>query len=157
MSKPRWLPDLVFMNSYNSYNEYIETLYEFYKVDFIDSKPSYENIELSVKRFPEENGKDATFWHLLKHENCEYIDFKRGERIRWASPICYFADKINEIKIWENKRKNETRILLWFEEMEYLVVLAKRSGYILFWTAYPVLVDHHKRKLEKEYQAYING
>jgi len=64
-----------------------------------------------------------------------------------------------EIKIWENvRRRNEKRILLWFEAVEYLVVLAKRKDritgreYILPWTAYPVTRSHRKDKLQKEYE-----
>lgn len=52
------------------------------------------------------------------------------------------------------RRHNERRILLWFEEYEYLVVLAERNGYCLLWTAYPVTRDHGKRKLLKEYTLY---
>ena len=40
---------------------------------------------------------------------------------------------------------------------EYLVVLAKRRDYILFWTAYPVLRDHRKKKLNKEYKEYLEA
>ena len=61
------------------------------------------------------------------------------------------------LKVWENKRKHEKRICIWFEDVEYLVVLAIRKGYILLWTAYPVTRLHRKRKLQKEYEAYIKA
>jgi hypothetical protein len=34
------------------------------------------------------------------------------------------------------------------------VVLAKRKGYILFWTAYLISKEHRKKKLIKEYEEY---
>ena len=55
------------------------------------------------------------------------------------------------------KRKGEKRICIWFEDVEYLVVLALRKGYILLWTAYPVMRPHRKRKLQKEYAAYTKA
>jgi hypothetical protein len=59
--------------------------------------------------------------------------------------------------IWENRRSNETRILLFFEPENYLVVLAKRKNYILPWTAYLVDIPHMRRTLLKEYNEYIKS
>jgi len=58
------------------------------------------------------------------------------------------------IKAWENERRGDMRICLWLENEEYLVILVKRRGYILRWTAYPVTENHRKAKLQKEYVAY---
>ncbi|GGI92333.1 hypothetical protein [Legionella impletisoli] len=89
-------------------------------------------------------------------ENERTPDLRRCERIAWPKPI---IDNHNNgiLKIWKNKRKGETRILLWFEEAEYLVVLSERKSYTLFWTAYPVTRGHSKRKLQKEYESYNSG
>jgi len=57
------------------------------------------------------------------------------------------------LKVWRNDRYGEERLCLWFEDEEYLVVLARRSGYLLLWTAYPVTEPHRKRKLQKEFAA----
>jgi hypothetical protein len=80
-------------------------------------------------------------------------DIRRCERIRWPRPI---IDNGNEpvVKIWENERKGEKRICLWLENQDYLVILAKRSNYILPWTAYMVTKPHQKRKLQQEYEAF---
>jgi hypothetical protein len=106
-----------------------------------------------------EQGKEATFWHLIsegKVEGERLPDMRRCERIRWPRPIIEHADE-PVIKIWENKRKRETRICIWFEDVEYLVVLASRKGYVLLWTAYPVTWAHTKRKLQKEYEAFLKA
>jgi hypothetical protein len=63
------------------------------------------------------------------------------------------------LKIWENIRDGEKRVCIWlsFDIEDYLVVLAKRTGYLLFWTAYPLTYESTKRKLQKEYEAYKAG
>ncbi|MGR3220296.1 MAG: hypothetical protein ACUZ8H_10835, partial [Candidatus Anammoxibacter sp.] len=72
---------------------------------------------------------------------------------RWPKPIIEH-DNEHVIKVWQNKRNNEKRILLWLENQEYLVILAERKGYVLSRTAYLVKEEHRKRKLLKEYEAY---
>jgi len=80
-------------------------------------------------------------------------DLRRCERIRWPRPI---IDNVSDatLKVWVNTRRNEKRVCIWFERQEYLVVLARRKGYILLWTAYMVTRDHQKRKLQKEYSRF---
>jgi hypothetical protein len=109
-----------------------------------------------LKRHPVIQNKEATFWHLLSEgmiEENRLPDLRRCERIRWPRPIIEH-EKDSRIKMWENKRGQEIRICLWLEDREYLVVLAKRTGYILLWTAYPVIENHRKRKLQREYDNY---
>ena len=48
-------------------------------------------------------------------------DLRRMERIRWPAPVIEHSDD-GVIKVWRNqRRRNETRILLWLEELDYLV------------------------------------
>lgn len=155
MTRPDWLPPLVLFTDYDGdWGRYVEALYAYFKKDFVDSKPSFRGTRLGLKRYPVIQKKEATFWHLIsegKYEADRLPDLRRCERIRWPRPIIdHNAD--TEIKVWENVRGTEKRICLWFEEQEYLVVLAKRQRYILLWTAYPVTEDHRKRKLRREYE-----
>jgi hypothetical protein len=117
-------------------------------------------MKLAVKRYPlADDGKEVTFWHIIsegKTEDNRLPDLRRCERIRWPRPIIEHSE-YPKIKLWENERRGEKRICIWFEEVEYLVVLAKRKDYILFWTAYPVLRDHRKKKLNKEYEEYLKA
>ncbi len=78
---------------------------------------------------------------------------RRRERIRWPKPSIENGT-CDYIKIWENERKGDKRILIWCEDKDYLVVLAKRTGYILLWTAYVVNKEHQRAKLNKEYTSY---
>ena len=88
-------------------------------------------------------------------------DFRRMERIRWPKPVIENTEERENapiVKVWRNVRsKNETRILLWVESEQYLVVLADRGEYILPWTAYQVTRPHQQRKLQKEYEKYCNS
>jgi len=155
---PAWLPPLVFFSG--NWERYLEVIYDYFKQDFIESKPRFKGRKLGLKKHPLEKGKEATFWHFIserRQEDERLPDLRRCERIRWPKPIIEHANKYAPIKIWENKRGNETRILLWLEKQEYIVVLAERKGYLIPWTAYMVIEEHRKRKLQKEYETFINA
>jgi hypothetical protein len=152
-----WLPNIVSFNDYNGdWDQYLEALYNFFKADFIDSKPNFRGQTLAVKRHPLSLGKEATFWHLIsegKDEENRLPDLRRCERIRWPKPIVENSND-NVIKFWKNRRNGETRICLWLEKEDYIIILAERTGYTLFWTAYNVTYPHQRRKLQKEYDKY---
>jgi hypothetical protein len=154
---PSWLPDLLlFENFGGNWDNYLTELYRHYTSDFIKTKPVYKGVRLAIKRHPLVQDKEATFWHIISEGNSEQDripDFRRCERVRWPKAVIEHAD-CPGIKIWKNTRGSESGICIWFEEKSYLVILRERSGYTLFWTAFPVEQEHRKRKLEKEYQVY---
>lgn len=157
-----WLPELVFLeNNGGDWKRFLETVYEYFVTDFVDNKPVYQGRRLGLKRHPMVDGKEATFWHMTSEGNieCERTpDIRRMERIRWPRPVIEEAVESKGstvVKVWRNTRgKNETRVLLWLESEQYLVVLADRGEYILPWTAYPVTRPHQQRKLQKEFEKY---
>jgi hypothetical protein len=153
---PAWLPDLVLFEAYGgNWDNYLEAIYAYFKQDFIDDIPSFNGVKLTLKRHPIMQNKEATFWHIIsegKTEEDRQPDMRRCERIRWPRPVIEHSNETT-IKVWKNERKGETRICLWFEDADYLVILAERRGYILLWTAFQVSREHSKRKLRKEYQS----
>jgi hypothetical protein len=157
---PNWLPPLVLFKDYDgNWDRYVAALYHYFEQDFVNSSPSFRSTRLALKRHPMEQGKEATFWHLISegHTESERLpDLRRCERIRWPRPIIEHADD-PVIKVWENRRRSEKRICIWLEDAEYLVVLAVRKGYVLLWTAYPVTRPHRKRRLQGEYEAYMKA
>lgn len=157
MNSPHWLPELVlFLDYEGNWEKYLDAIYGFFKKDFIDSKPKFRGKTLGLKKHPLTLGKEATFWHFIQEGEIEeerIPDFRRCERIRWPRPIIEYSED-SCIKFWKNERKGEKRICLWFEQENYLVVLAERNKYILPWTAYLVTRNHTKRKLKKEYELY---
>jgi hypothetical protein len=159
-----WLPELlVFDDFWKSLSENIEYLYSIFLEDFVNQRLNYNGLELGLKRHPLKEGKEATFWHLITKGDIEderEMDIERCIRIKWPRPVIINHDD-QKVKVWENvRRRNEKRIILWLDEVDYLVVLAKRKDkntgkeYILPWTAYPVTKNHYKRKLKKEYEDY---
>lgn len=157
---PNWLPSLVLFEDHDgNWERYVEALYSYFKQDFVDDSPSFRGTQLALKRHPVYQGKEATFWHIVsegKVEDKRLPDLRRCERIRWPRPIIEHENE-PAIKVWENIRKSETRICIWFEDVEYLVVLAIRKGYTLLWTAFPVTQPHRKRRLRKEYEASLTA
>lgn len=159
----RWLPGLVLMSDYgNDWNRYVDVLYSFYRQDFVRDKPHYYGEKLAVKKYPLIDNKEATFWHIIQEgekEEERIPDLRRCERIRWPKVIIENCEKYG-IKIWENDRQTkkgkQISICIWHEIGEYIVILRKRVNYLLFWTSYPVVELHRKRKLEKEYRRYKN-
>ncbi|MDP8240044.1 MAG: hypothetical protein P9X24_13210 [Candidatus Hatepunaea meridiana] len=138
------------------WNDYLDMLYKLFEADYIIGRPKFRGKRLNIKRYPLDQDKEATFWHLISEgisEESRNIDLRRCERIRWLRAIVDNADDPN-IKVWKNFRKGEKRICLWLEQEDYLVILAERKGYLLPWTAYMITEDHRKRKLQKEYKEW---
>lgn len=154
---PNWLPPLVRFEDFNGdWERYLEALYAWFKRDFIDSTPLFQNRRLGLKRHPLTHGKEATFWHFIQEgavEDERTPDLRRCERIRWPRPVIEHSDD-PEIKFWCNERRGEKRVCLWFVRENYLVILADREEYILPWTAYLVDQPHRIRKLQKEHDAW---
>lgn len=152
---PAWLPPLVLFGYYGgNWDTYLNAIYQWFKQDFIDSKPQFQGRRIGLKRHPMTHGKEATFWHMIQKgevEDARTPDFRRCERIRWPRPVIEHNDD-SMIKIWCNQRGNEKRVCLWFEQENYLVILADRGDYILPWTAYLVEQPHRQRKLQREYE-----
>lgn len=152
-SFPDWLPPLVLFSDYHgNWDQYFEALYAFFRKDFLDSKPYFRGTRIKFKKHPYENGKEATFWHLISEGRTEedrIPDFRRCERIRWPRPM---IENEHRMKCWKNIRKNEERICLWLEEAEYLVVLLK-EGDIYFcgqriWSLSPIEKENSRKNFK---------
>jgi hypothetical protein len=74
----------------------------------------------------------------------------RHREIGWPRAIIDNASD-PAVLVWENVRRSDRRVCLWLPAADYLVVLAKRQTYTLFWTAYPTDREHTRSKLRREY------
>jgi len=157
MENSDWLPELILLEEFDGdWDSYLEEVYNCFAIDFVDDKPAFEGVRLGLKKHPLYDGKEVTFWHMISegsNESERIPDIRRCERIKWPKPIIEYSSD-PKVKVWRNKRKNAERICLWFEEEEYIVILADRKEYILPWTAYMVTQSHQKKKLQKEYEEY---
>jgi hypothetical protein len=146
------LPSLVKYNNFSTDDDFLNALYQYFKKDFIESKPCYKGNALKLKRQPIRDGKESTFYHITtkgNDENNRQIDVPRAERIRWIKPIIESGDKV--LKVWKNQRKNEHSILIMHEKENFLIVIRERTGYLLFYTAY-YITECYKKKLLNEYK-----
>jgi hypothetical protein len=160
MNLPEWVPPLEDLKNYGGdFSRYLEAIYQIFCTDFVKSKPVFVGKRLGLKRHPVIQGKEATFWHMISEGNDEaerLPDLRRCERIRWPRPIIEnAADTV--LKVWREPNGSGHRVLIWFAEAEYLVVLDERKDYILPWTAYPVEREHQQKKLEKRWERYREG
>ena len=162
MHRMEWLPELELLDTHNGdWNRYFNIIYSHFCRDFVDSKPLFRGMRLGLKRHPEYKGKSATFWHMISEgqdESERTPDLRRCERIRWPRPIIEKESSTHAIKVWtEIRGKSDERIHLWFESEGYLVVLNKRNGYILPWTAFYIEHDHQRRKTTKKWEKFNQG
>jgi hypothetical protein len=155
------LPDLLELSSFNGdIKAYIEAVYGIFFTDFVKNPPVFRGIRLGLKRHPLVDNKEYTFYHMITSgsiENNRLPDLRRCERLPWAKPTIERCDEWS-LKVWEQKRGNEERICIWLEledELDYYIVLNKRKGYLLPWTAFVLNYPHEKRKKLKEYNEWL--
>lgn len=155
-----WLPGLVTLSAYGgNATVYLEAVYQFFRSDFVRSRPTYPGKRFAVKRHPMALGKEATFWHLISSgpvEDGRIPDLRRCERIRWPRPLIE-AIQSNRVRVWKNKRGGDERIVIAVEDFSYVVVLDERQEFVLLWTAYFVEQQHRRSKLRKEYEQWLAG
>lgn len=154
---PVWLPPLILMEDFNgNWDAYLVAVYARFQQDFLGARPNFEGKRMGLKSHPMENGKEATFWHFVSTGDVEadrIIEPRRCERIGWPLAIIQnCADPA--VKMWTEARRDDSRIQLWCEEAEYLVVLADRGDFVLPWTAYPVERQHQKDKLNRRFREF---
>ena len=144
------LPDLV--RFHGDWERYVEELYEIYMKEVVNGGLKFGGLPVRCRRHPEARGKGFGFWHVIQEGRVEeerLPDLRRCERIRWIPWIIRYAGRDSRITWWEERRGSNTDVLLWLEEEDYLVILAKRRGYMLLKTAYCTTRPHKKRGLRK--------
>ena len=163
MMSEEWLPDLIFLeDAGGDWNAYLELLHEAFRADFVHSKPRWPGKRVALKRYPEYQGKGATFWHMISEGEIEderLPDLRRCERIRWPRPVMEAFPSVrptqgDRIVWWKNQRGNEARFVLSLPDFSYVVVVAERSDFVMPWTAYHVAQAHRRRKLQRDFEQY---
>ena len=153
-------PDLIFFNDYaGDFKSYFKAVYAVFETDFIKTKPKYEGLKVTVRKYPEVDGIHRTFYHIThqgEDENNRQPDIRRMERIRYPRFVMVNHTH-NQILIWKNKRGKDERIVLFNETENYVVILTDRKEYYMFITAYYIETEHRKRSLLKEYETYIKA
>lgn len=148
-----YLPPKLKMVDFQSWSIFFEHVYKVFTQDFITSKPNFRGIKIGFKRMPEYYNKSSTFWHIVSSGEVEAERepcIERCERIVWPRPIIDHSEH-DELKVWVEKQKGEDRVHILYEQEGYIVVLNKRKGYWLFWTAFYIEKAHQITKYNRRY------
>ena len=149
----------LFQNYGGNFKTYFTAVYNIFESHFIKNKTLFQGIHVTAQKHPEVDGIHRTFYHIThegEDEDNRTPDFDRMERIRFPNFMMNSCPN-DELLIWKNQRGRDTRVLIFNETEGYLVVMTERKGFNLFWTAYYIQQNHSKKKLLKEYDAYIKA
>lgn len=141
------------------WKQYETALHEIFMQEIVRGNLTLDGCRISCRRIPESYGRWASFWHLIqegKSEDERTPDLRRCERLRWVRWVIEMANGHAEIARWENTRKTERNVLLWYRE-EYLVVLSRRADYYLLKTAYCTEQSGRALALKRERDAFIRS
>lgn len=154
---PDWIPDALRYSDFNGeWEKFLATVYQIFERDFKQSTPTFQGYPVTYDSRIED-GKEAVFWHITcrddpRTKNRE-LDIRRCERIPWPRPMIeHPAD--SAISVWKNKRKRDTRVLIWLGNLDYLVVMAERRRSMILVTAYCTDIKSQRQKLVKEREDY---
>ena len=151
-----------YRGNFEYYNDY---LYEIFKSDLYNNKLIYRGRPVSLKKYPENDGKEFSFLHLTSkdfqhtgNEDERLPDLRRCERLHWIKPgietnhleKCKQDCFLTYIKPYKNKDRYH---LLNYED-RYMIVLEDRKKYFLLITAYYIEYDNTLERKLKEYQKY---
>jgi hypothetical protein len=157
---PLKFPRLELLQNYGgNFKTYFIAVYSIFESHFIKNKTFFNGIHVTAKKEPEVDGIHRTFYHIThegQDEQNRMPDFARMERIRFPNFMMTNCPN-EELLIWKNLRGRDTRVLIFNLTQQYLVVMTERKGFNLFWTAYYIEQNHSKKKLLKEYEAYIKA
>ena len=158
-------PELMLLASYPDWAAYEDAIYAAYLQTVARAGLVFRGDPVKVRYMPESKRKGYGFWHLIseapdqgnRDEDERIPDLRRCERVRWVAWCIQNAHEAG-FSWWENERGRETHVVIWAEEHDFAVVLAKRltqqgPRFYLLKTAY-CLRSHTIRKFTKERDAW---
>lgn len=154
-------PDLLRFEG--EWRAYEDKVYEAFLESFIRTDVHFRQRRVTAQFRPEAHGKHFSFWHLIseapnrdnKNEDDRVPDLRRCERIRWVAWAIREADSGTAgFSWWENQRGRNTHVVIWAEEVDFAVILAKRRDYYLLRTAYEVVKPHRRSAFKRERDAF---
>lgn len=157
---PDWLPAPLSYNDFGGdYEKFLAAVYEIFECDFKRSRPKYKGSALTYDARIED-GKEAVFWHITSSSDTvtgnREPNMRRCERIAWIKSIIEHAND-EYVKMWENNRGSSIHILLWLEELDYMVVLRERRNRAVLLSAIYIDQNHQRKKLRKEWEQWTKS
>jgi len=130
-------PDLFSLSGDWQANE--DALYEIFLDTLVKNPVQFQGLRVGTRRHVEYKGKHFAFWHLIsegENEEERTPDYRRCERLLWISWVIKNCDQHSKIVWWENERRGQRHVVIWYEPEHYAIVLGKRNGYYLLKTAF---------------------
>jgi hypothetical protein len=150
------LPELLFRAC--DFKEYIEQVYQIFLETITRAELTFNGLPIRTQFLPSDEGKHATFWHLITEGIIEIErtpDERRCERIRWVAWLIINATTETDVTWWENTRKGNAHVVIYIENQEFAVILAKRNKYYLLKSAYCVK-EHRRNDFRRERDEYLS-
>lgn len=148
---------IIFSGKGEEWQAYEEQLFKIFHDTIATGSLSFQGLPVSPRRHPEYKGRHFTFWHLISEgptEDERTPDFRRCERIAWVAWTISNAIKNPGISYWESKRPGSTNVVLWYEEGQFAVILAKRKKYFVLLSAYQIVDERRIKSFERERDDY---
>ena len=145
MSSPTWLPARLDRASFSDDTALELAAWATFQQDF-KTVPQFRSEKVHVNRrpHPARSDRGRTYWHAVTKGRSESERTTpvtdRLERIPWTRPVIENeACPYSSIKVWSNRRKGSPRICIWFDRVNYLIVLKplRRANYLLITTYSP--------------------
>lgn len=156
MNKPPWLPDRLEPSAFTGLETLEVAAWSVFQRDFAQW-PLFRGETVTVSRVPHKARPDRehTYWHLVTEGEPEEARQApmpdRLERIPWARPVIENEGcPSSSIKVWSNQRHGSTHVCIWFDRMNWLVVLKQLSQNYLLKTTY-CPEPGRREQLHKEY------
>lgn len=159
MSAPTWLPARLDRATYSDDASLEAAAWAIFQHDFA-SAPSFRTERVNINRQPHPARADRhhSYWHAVTEGQPEEArttpETERLERMPWCRPVIENeACPQSSIKVWSNRRNGNTHVCVWFDRINYLVVLKQLSANYLLKTTYSP-ESRRKQQLHKEYAAW---
>ena len=155
------LPNLFLLSdTKGEWESYLNGLYQIYLNEIVNGELYFKQLKVNSRRTPETQEKHFGFWHVIsegKTEADRLIDLRRCERLRWIAYLITHLEIDPEISWWENKRANNTNVVIWHERENFAVILGTRKNYYVLLTAYDCPESGKKEEFIRERAQFWQG
>lgn len=152
-----WLPDRLVEADHDDINALEAVAYAIFQNDWA-SFSSFRGDEVRVHRQPHKANGDRwhTYWHAVTEGFPEEVRTTpmpdRLERVPWCRPVVENEGNA-AVKVWGNFRKGNRHICIWFDRVNYIVILKECRDHFLLKTTYCPRT-RRKQQLHREYAAW---